>query len=68
MITIARHIKEFCLNPKEYLIDEDGKVILFDTEETAKAHLITLGVTEEEMYYMFFDEYNPEDFDEDMRR
>ena len=68
MITIARHIEGICLNPKEYLLDNEGKVILFDTEETAKAHLKTLGVTEEEMYYMFFDEYNPDDFEEEERR
>ena len=68
MVTVARPINGICLNPDEYLLDVKGKIKLFRTEETAKNFLKKKGVTEEEMEFMKFEQYNAEDFDEDVRR
>ncbi len=68
MVTISRPIEGICLNPDEYLLDEEGKIKLFESESSARSWLADNGVTEEEMEFMKFEEYNPEDFDEEFRR
>ena len=62
MITVARPINGICLNPDEYLLDEEGKIKLFESESSARSWLADNGVNEEEMEFMKFEEYHPEDF------
>ena len=57
MITVKRHIDGIALNPYEYLLEEkDGKVMRFNTESDAKEFLLVHGATEEDMYWMVFEE------------
>lgn len=55
-IVVGRHIDGITLNPLEYLLDEDGEKIIFASEDAAKEYLAEKGVTEEEMYWMVFEE------------
>ena len=68
MVTIAKHVEGISLNPLEYLLDDKGKIRLFRTEQTAKNFLKRKGLTEEDMEFMYFEEYKPEDFSEEVRR
>ena len=68
MVTISRPINGICLNPDEYLLDEEGKIKLFESESSARSWLADNGATEEEMEFMKFEEYKAEDFDEEFRR
>lgn len=55
-VVIGRHINRIPINPLEFLLDEGGKAMVFETEEAAKSYLREKGVTEEEMYWMKFKE------------
>jgi len=56
MVYVARHINGIALNPFEYLLDEKGNLLLFPSEEDAKAHLRQHGVAETEMDEFIFKE------------
>ena len=68
MVTVARPINGICLNPDEYLLDEDGKLKLFKDEEEAKNFLLENEVPEGDFEFMKFEEYNPNDWIDDIRR
>ena len=61
MVTISKPINGICLNPHEYLCDGSGKIKLFRSQETAMNFLKRKGVTEEDMDFMSFNEYDPKD-------
>ena len=44
---IGRPINGICLNGREYVLDDNDKVLKFTTEEEAKKYLKDNGVTEE---------------------
>ena len=56
MIRIGRHIEGITINPLEYLLDDNGKIMLFGCEEEAKEFLSSHGITEDEMYWLIFEE------------
>ena len=55
-IVVGRHINGIPINPLEFLLDREGKPMVFETEEAAKSYLRRKGVKEEEMYWMKFKE------------
>lgn len=55
-IVIGRHINGIPINPLEFLLDKEGKPMVFETEDAAKRYLREKGITEEEMYWMKFKE------------
>ena len=61
MIVVGRHINGIFLNPLEYIVDIDGEMIGFESELEAKVFLIgTIGMTEDDMYYLVFKEIDDE--------
>lgn len=54
VIVLSRHTNGITLNPLECLINDEGDIMLFDSEEHAKEYLKQLGFTEEEMHRMVF--------------
>ena len=44
------------LNPLEYLLGNGGEPKIFETEEKAKECLRKYGWTDEEMYYLVFEQ------------
>lgn len=55
-IVVGRHINGITINPLEYLLDEEGEPLVFESEEKAKEFLAEKGFTEEGMYWMVFEE------------
>jgi len=48
MIRVYRYPEGISLNGKEYLLNEDNSIMLFDDEPQAKAFLIEKGFSEED--------------------
>lgn len=67
-IVVGRHIEGITLNPLEYLMDDAGKEIQFETEEKAKEWLREKGFTDEDMENFSFEESEPELTDEQVAR
>ena len=44
--SIARHVNSISLNGLEYLLDENGKTLTFDSIKSAETHLIDNGVSQ----------------------
>ena len=61
MVFIGRPINGITLNPLEYLLDDGGDVMEFDTEEAAKAFLKDKGLTDDELDLLVFRERSPEE-------
>lgn len=71
-VNTYRFIEDVCLNPKEYLLDDDGNLMAFDDTQAAIDYLVAVnetdpnhGVpakTEEEFndFGIFFEEDNDE--------
>lgn len=53
-IIIGRHINGITLNPLEYILNEDGNPMMFETEDMAKDFLRECGFDDEDMYYLVF--------------
>lgn len=53
---VGRHINGITLNDIEYLLDEHGEIMYFSNENVAKAFLYEKGYSDEEMYYLVFEE------------
>ena len=49
MYTISKYEEGICLNPKEYVLDDNGEVILFNTEQEALDFLNENGDSEVEI-------------------
>ena len=59
MIAIGRPINGISLNGLEYVINDDGNIMTFKSELEAKTFLReVVGLTDDDMYYMVFEEVN----------
>lgn len=56
MIAVGRHIGGITLNDLEYLLDENGDIMQFESESKAKEYLKDQGLTEDEIYWLVFEE------------
>lgn len=56
MVIVGRHINGITLNPLEWLLDDKGNEKTFESEEQARKFLLDEGMTEEELYYLVFEE------------
>jgi hypothetical protein len=57
MISVSRAINGISINGDEYLLNNDGDIVLFETLEHAQRFLASNGITESEMQtYNFHDE------------
>lgn len=63
---LKRRNKIFCitrstggttLNPKEFLLDEQNEVLLFETEQQANAYLLDNGIIDIKDSGIYIDEY-----------
>ena len=53
MTVVARSVDGITINPElEFLLDDDGSVRMFDSEEQAQSFLIAAGVVPEELNHM----------------
>lgn len=59
-IIVGRHIDGITINPLEYLLDDNGKPMVFESEERAKEFLRTHSVPDEEIQWMVFEELGDE--------
>lgn len=57
-VCIGRHINGITINPLEFILDDDGNERVFDNEETAKAWLVEMGFSDEEIYWLKFIPYD----------
>lgn len=55
-IIIGRHINGIFLNPLEYVLDEHGELMVFETEDKAKSFLREHGFDDEDMEFLVFEE------------
>ena len=55
-IIVGRHINGITLNPLEYVLNEDGSLMVFETEDKAKDFLREHGFDDEDMEYLVFEE------------
>lgn len=55
-IAVGRHIEGITLNPLEYLLDEEGDLMTFESEEEAKEYLKEKGFSDDDIYWMVFEE------------
>ncbi|WP_110955732.1 hypothetical protein [Anaerosinus massiliensis] len=58
---VGRHINGIFLNDLEYLLDENGELMQFESEESAVNFLKEKGATDDEIYYMTFKEIETEE-------
>ena len=56
---VSRPINGIALNPHEYLLGDNDEVLLFTSRELAKAHLLSFGMTPEEIETLDISEYTP---------
>lgn len=55
-IIVGRHINGISINPLEYMQDDEGELIIFESEEQARKHLIQNGFSEDDLYWIVFEE------------
>ena len=56
MVVVGRPINGITINGLEYILDDNGDVMEFDSEEEAVKFLTDHGVSSEEMEYLVFEE------------
>ena len=56
MIAVGRHVNGVTINPLEYLLDEKGDIEVFDNEIQARKYLRNMGLSEDDMYWLVFEE------------
>lgn len=54
MIIVARHEEGIGLNPLEYLLDENGDVMLFKNKNEAIRFLKNKGASNDDLYFLKF--------------
>lgn len=59
-VVVGRHINGITINPLEYLLDDMGELIVFRSEERAKEYFKGQGWTEEQIYWLVFEETESE--------
>jgi hypothetical protein len=55
MVIVGKHINGITLNPLEYLLDDDGKVMKFINENAAKAFLKEKGLSDDDICWLVFE-------------
>lgn len=55
-VIVGRHIEGITINPLEYLLDDECEPVVFESEEQARQYLIRNGSSEEDLYWMVFEE------------
>lgn len=55
-IIVGRHINGITLNPLEYLLDDNNEPMIFDSEKEVKDFLKSKGFSDEEIYWLVFEE------------
>ena len=53
-VMVGRHMNGITLNPLEFVLNDDGDVMMFDTVQEAKDFLTSHEVAENEMKYLYF--------------
>lgn len=56
MIIVGRHINNISLNELEYLLDEEGEIMQFESESNAIDFLKEKGFTDKDLYWLVFEE------------
>ena len=56
-VIVGRHINGITINPSEYLLQDDGRLMVFAEKEVAKQFLYDNGFTNEDIEYLVFEEY-----------
>ena len=59
MIIVGKHINDITLNDLEYLLDENGDIMEFESEKKAIQFLKSFGFDDEQIYYFKFIEKEP---------
>jgi hypothetical protein len=54
MVIVGKHINDITINPLEYLLDDDGKVMKFINEDAAKAFLKEKGLSDDDIHWLAF--------------
>lgn len=62
-IAVGRHIEGITLNPLEYLLDEEGELMTFESEEEANEYLKEKGFSDDDIYWMVFEEVELDEAD-----
>lgn len=55
-VIVGRHIEGITINPLEYLLDDEGELVVFESEEQARQHLIKNGYSKDDLYWIVFEE------------
>lgn len=55
-VIVGRHIEGITINPLEYLLDDEGELVVFEREEQARQHLIKNGYSKDDLYWIVFEE------------
>lgn len=55
-IVIGRHINGIMLNPLEYVLNKDGSLMVFETEDKARDFCREHGLDDEDMDWLVFEE------------
>ena len=55
-VVVGRHINGITLNPLEYLLDDEGDPMVFESEDKAKEYLHKQDFSDDDMYWMVFKE------------
>jgi hypothetical protein len=56
MVIVGKHINGITINPLEYLLDDDGEVMEFDTEKSAKTYLRDRDFTDDDLFDLVFEQ------------
>lgn len=56
MIIVGRHINNIQLNELEYLLDEEGEIMQFESKSNAIDFLKEKGFTDKDLYWLVFEE------------
>ncbi len=55
-IVVGRHINGITINQLEYLLNDEGDLMVFASEEKAKEYLLRNGFSDDDVYWMVFEE------------
>lgn len=56
MVIVGRHINGITINPLEYLLNDNGDEMTFGTEEEAKTFLKENGFSDDDIYWLHFEQ------------
>ena len=51
-IVVGRHINGITINQLEYLLNDEGDLMVFASEEKAKEYLLRNGFSDDDVYWM----------------